>query len=170
VKVDSPVPVIDLTGESSPEPKKVKLSKEEIKKKKRSREKEKELQLSNKFVDERINIERDELNDSYQYSDQYYYDDEENSNKVEQVTEVDDGDSGVHDQPVVEEDTILDDTTVSSLTGKGNGNGDEQDQEEQEALMDRGVLTQLQQRRSPKKKRLTITQMRQMNIEKNKNK
>jgi hypothetical protein len=85
------------------------------------------------------------------------------------VTEVDDVNSGEHDQPVVEEETIMDDTTVSTLTGKGNYNVEE-DEQEQEALMDRGVLTQLQERRSPKKKRLTITQIRQMNIEKNKKK
>ena len=85
------------------------------------------------------------------------------------MTEVDDVNSGEHDQPVVEEETIMDDTTVSTLTGKGNYNVEE-DEQEQEALMDRGVLTQLQERRSPKKKRLTITQIRQMNIEKNKKK
>ena len=169
VKVESPVPrVIDLTADSSPEQKKLKLSKEEIKKKKRRREKERISELSNKFINEHNNLERDALNDSYQYADQYYYDEDE-ENQADEVTEVDDVNSGEHDQPVVEEESIIDDTTVSTLTGKGNYNVEE-DEQEQEALMDRGVLTKLQQRRSPnKRRRLTIPQIRQMNNEKKKN-
>jgi hypothetical protein len=159
VKSDCPVNIIDLTKDSTPEEKKIKRLKEKMKVKKQSREYSKSLDLSSVFNNNYQEMEQ--MNDFYIS----HLEDEERrvEEEIEDVVETE-----VEDNVGIEEETLVDDTTVSTLTGKGVGTG-EDEQEEQEAL-DRGVLTQLQVKKSPTKRRLSIVQIRQMNMnKKNKN-